>query len=93
MGWNKWWIKGRYNNRKIKFKTATIRSGLCDYSGANILVKETIAVPNTVAAGTSVNKSDKKVIFKSCDPFTDCITEINNTQVNDAQKIHVVMPM
>ena len=56
-------------------------------------MKETIAVPNTVAAGTSVNKSDKKVIFTSCDPFTDCITEINNTQVNDAQKIHVVMSL
>ena len=56
-------------------------------------MKETIAVPNTVAAGTSVNKNDKKVIFTSCDPFTDCITEINNTQVNDAQKIHVVMSL
>ena len=56
-------------------------------------MKETIAVPNTAAAGALVNKSDKKVIFKSYDPFIDCKTEINNKQVNDAQKIHVVMPM
>ena len=49
--------------------------------------------PNTTAAGTAVNNTNKKVIFKNCAPFARCITEINNTQVNDAQKINVVMPM
>ena len=33
------------------------------------------------------------MIFKNCAPFTDCITEISNTQIDDAQKIDVVMPM
>ena len=60
---------------------------------AYILVKRTIAVPNTNAAGAAVNNTNKKVIFKNCSPFTDCITEINNTQVDDAQKNDVVMPM
>ena len=49
--------------------------------------------PNTTAAGAAVNNTNKKVIFKNCAPFASCITEINNTQVNDAQKINVVMPM
>ena len=49
--------------------------------------------PNTIAAGAAVNNTNKKVIFKNCPPFANCITEINNTQVNDAQKINVVMPM
>ena len=49
--------------------------------------------PNTTAAGAAVNNTNKKVIFKNCAPFARCITEINNTQVNDAQKINVVMPM
>ena len=50
-------------------------------------------VSNTAAAGAAVNNTNKKVIFKNCDPFTDCITEINNTQIDAAQKIDVVMHM
>ena len=70
-----------------------IRSSLCDYSDSYIFVKGTITVANTKAAGAAVTNIDKKVIFKSYAPFTDCITEINNTQVDDAQKIDIVMPM
>ena len=70
-----------------------IRLNLCDYSGTYILVQGTITVPNTAAAGSAVNNTDKKVIIKNCAPYTDCIAEINNTQSDDAQKIDVVMPM
>ena len=77
-----------------------MRSNLCDYSERNyntyysyILVKETITVPNTSVTGAAVNNTNKKVIFKNCATFTDCITEINNTQIHDAQKIDVVMPL
>ena len=70
-----------------------IRSNLCDYSDAYIVIKRTIAVPNTAAAGTAVNNANKKAILKNCASFTDCITEINNTPVDDAQKIDVLMPM
>ena len=45
------------------------------------------------AAGAVVNNTNKEVIFKYCASFTDSITEINNTQVDDAQKIDVVMPI
>ena len=45
------------------------------------------------AAGAAVNNTNKKVIFKNCAPFTDCITEINNTQLDDAEKIDIVMDM
>ena len=54
---------------------ATIRSSLCDYRDAYILAKATITVTNTAAAGAAVNSTNKKVIFKICAPFTDCITE------------------
>ena len=70
-----------------------IRSSLCDYSGAYMLAKGAITVPNTATAGVAVNNNNKKVIFKNCTPFTDCTTEVNNTQVDDAQKIDIVMPM
>ena len=70
-----------------------IRLNLCDYSETYILAQGTVTVPNTAAAGSTVNNTDKKVIFKNCAPCTDCIAEINNTQADDAQKTDVVMPM
>ena len=56
-----------------------ISSNLFPYSDAYIIVKGTITVPNTAAASAAVNDSKKKLISKNCAPFTDCITEINNT--------------
>ena len=67
-------------------------SNLCDYSDAYILVIGIITVPNTATERPAVNNTNKKVIFKNCAPFTDCITEINITQVHDAQKVDIVMP-
>ena len=85
--------KGKYDNSNIRFKTSMIRSNLCSYSDAYILVKGTITVPNMAATSAAVNHTNKKVIFTNCAPFIDCITELNNTQVEDAQNIDVVMPM
>ena len=56
-----------------------IRSSLCDYGDAYILVKGTMTVRNTAAAGVAVNNTNKKVIFKNCAPFADCVTKVNNT--------------
>ena len=61
-----------------------IRSKLCDYSDAYILVMGTITVPNIAVEGTAVNNTNKQVIFKNCASFTNYITEIDNTQVDDA---------
>ena len=70
-----------------------IRPSFCDYSNAYILLKGTITLPNTAAKGATVNNTNKKVIFKNFAPFIDCITEINNTQVDDAEKIDIVISM
>ena len=87
-------IRGAYSpNKQIRFKTAMLRSSLCDYSDAYILVKGNITVNNTAAAGADANNTNKKVIFKNCAPFTDCICKINNTQVDNAKDIDIVMPM
>ena len=86
--------RGAYNvNSQIKFETTVLKSSLCDYSDANILVKGTISVNNTAAASAAVNNTNKKVIFKNCAPFTNCINEINNTQIDNAKDIDIVMPM
>ena len=70
-----------------------LKSSLCDDGGAYILVKETIRVLTTTANGIAENKANKKVIFKNCAPFTDRISKINNTQVDNAKYIEVVMPV
>ena len=70
-----------------------VRSNLCNYRDAYIFVKGSLTVPNTETSVAAVNNTNKNVIFKNCAPFTDCITKINNTQADDAQKIDVVMPM
>ena len=80
-------------NKLIKFKTSMLRSSLCDYSDAYILVKGNITVNNTAAAGADANNDNKKVIFKNCAPFTDCISKINNTDIDNAKYIDIVMPM
>ena len=86
--------RGVYNvNSQIKFKSAMLKSRLCDYSDAYILVKGTISVNNTAAADATVKNTNKKVIFKNCAPFSNCISEINNTQVDNAKDIDIVMPM
>ena len=81
-----------YNaNSDIKLKTSMIRSNLCDYSDTYIHVKATIIVQNTVAAAVPVNNTNKKVILKNGAQFTNCMGKINNTQIDDAVDIDVVM--
>ena len=70
-----------------------LRSSLCDYSDAYILVKGNITVNNTADEGAAANNTNKKVIFKSCATFTNCIGKINNSQIDDAEHIDIVMPM
>ena len=70
-----------------------IRSNLSDYSEVYIPVKENIVVSNSAAQGATINNTNKKVTFKNCALFTSCATKINNTQVDDAQDIDIVISM
>ena len=69
-----------------------LRSSLCDYSDAYILVKGNISINNT-GTPAAPNNRNKKVIFKNCAPFTNCISKINNTQIDNAKYIDRIMPM
>ena len=87
-------IRGAYSpNKQIRFKTAMLRSSLCDYSDAYILVKGNITVNNTADYGNAANNTNKKVIFKNCAPFTKCISEIKKNQIDNAEYIDIIMPM
>ena len=72
-----------------------LRSSLCDYGDAYILVKGKITITGAGAdaAARQADERDKGVIFKNCAPFTNCISKINNTQVDNAKDIDIVMPM
>ena len=88
--------RGTHNvNSQIKCKTTMLKSSLCDYSDAYILVKGTITIAGAGddAAARQAYERDKGVIFKNCAPFTNCISEINNTQVDNAKDIDIVIPM
>ena len=60
---------------------------------AYIVIKGNISVNNTAAAGAAANNTNKKVIFKNCATFTNCISKINNTQIDNAEYIDVEMPI
>ena len=88
--------RGTYNvNSQIKFKTTMLKSSLCDYSDTYILVKGKIKIRGAGddEAARQADERDKSVPFKNCAPFINCISEINNTQVDNARDIDIVMPM
>ena len=72
-----------------------LKSGLCDYSNAYILVKEKIIIAGAGddAAARQADERDKGVAFKNCAAFTNCISEINNTQIDNCKDIDIVMPL
>ena len=88
--------RGTYNvNSQIKFKTNMLKSSLCDYSDACILVKGKIRITGAGddAAARQADERDKGLAFKNCAPFTNCISEINNTQIDNCKDIDIIMPM
>ena len=86
--------RGTYSpNKQIKIKTAMLRSSLCNYIDAYILIKGNITVNNTAADGAAANNTNKKVIFKNWAPFNNCISKINDTQIDNAEYIDVIMAM
>ena len=80
-------------NSQIKSKHLFLKSCLCDYDNAYILVKGTISVAPVPRPAARPNNNNKEVVFKNSAPFTDCISEINNTQTENAKNTDVVMPM
>ena len=70
-----------------------LRSSLYDYRDAYIPITGNTSVNNTAGDKAKANNTNKKLIFKNCAPFTNCISKINNTQVDNAKDIDIVMPM
>ena len=77
-------------NSQIKFKNWILNSILCDYSDAYILVSGTISVEKLAA---SRGNKGIEVVFKNCALSTDCISKINNAQIDNAKDINLEKPM
>ena len=83
-------------NCQSKFKFAMLKSSLCDYSDAYILSKGRITViakNNSYAAARQADERNKGEIFQNCGPFINCNSEINNTEIDNAKDVDIVMPM
>ena len=90
-------LSNTYNkNKSIRFKTPMLRSNLCDYYDAYILVKGTITV---TAPGVNNNannirdKRNRRLILKDNAPFVSCITRINGELIEDADDLDIAMSM
>ena len=48
-----------------------------------------------MSATTAAKPHDngKEVVFKNCAPFTDCIGQINNTEIDNAKDIYIILLM
>ena len=67
-----------------------LRSDLCSYSDAYIVVKRRISVVKGI---NDANKRNKKLIFKNNAPFRSCITKINYTSIDNVEDLDIIMPM
>ena len=88
----------------MQMETTMLRSNLCDHADSYILVKGTITITGNAGppagrteaqllAARQQDERDKGVTFKNCAPFTKCISRINNTDIDNAHDIDIVMPM
>ena len=87
--------RGTYTGKDIRFKTIMLRLNLCDYADSYIIVKGTITITGAGdnAGERQQDERNKGVTFKNCARFTKCISRINNTDIDNAQDIDIVMPM
>ena len=83
-------LSNMYNeNKSIRFKAPMLRSDLCDYAAAYILVNGMI----TIAGYRPRDRQNKPVILKNNAPFVSCIARINEELIEDADDLDIVMPM
>ena len=80
---------GNYDvNKEIKITTSMLRSDLCDFNEAYVVLKgdTTVDAPNNA-------KKKKAGAFKNNVPFINCISKINGIKIDNAEDLDVVMPM
>ena len=83
-------LSNTYNeNKSVRFKTPMLRSDLCYYADAYILVNSTILVNGL----NPRDRQNRPLTLKNNAPFISCITRINNELIEDADDLDIVIPM
>ena len=83
-------LEKNYNvNKEIRIKSSMVRSDLCDFSDAHIVVKGDI----TLEGNDNANKHNKNLVFKNNAPFIYCITKMYGIKIDNAEDLDVVMSM
>ena len=78
---------GQYSfNKTIRLKTSMLRSNLCDYCDAYIVVKGTVTATGT----NNANKRNKRLTFKNNAPFRSCISKINNPFEENIEDLDII---
>ena len=80
--------KNKSVNKEIRIKTSMLRSDLCDFSDAYIVLKGDI----TLESDNIANKHNKNLVFKNNAPFKSCIIKINGIKIDNTEDLDVVMP-
>ena len=86
----KWNIANHQSNAdygagdEIIYSTEVLKSNLCYYNDAYILVTDDITI---------IGHQEAQVAFKNCAPFTKCTTKIDETTIDDAEILDLVTPM
>ena len=71
-----------------------LRSNLCDYSDAYIIVKGNVTINGIVnGAENEILRRNRPLNLKINAPFVSCMTKINNEFIEDADDLDIVMPM
>ena len=79
-------------SKQIRFKTSMLRSDLCDYYDAYIVVKGDITFTKTITRGF-IHTRNRVLAFKNNAAFTNCTSNINNVLIDNAEDLDIVMPI
>ena len=81
---------GAYSiNKQIRYKTSMVRTDLCDYSDAYIVVKRTV----TVIGEENRERKNRDFVLKNNAPFISCISKINGVLIENVEDLDVAMPL
>ena len=83
---------GSADDDMIRFKTLMLRSELCDYSDAYVVVKGDIVLTNANGR-RAIDLKNRFLAFKNNAPFTNCISNVNNVLIDNAEDLYFLMPM
>ena len=79
-------------SKQIRFKTSMLRSDLRDYPDAYIAVEGAITLTKTNGREI-IDIRNRFLAFKNNAPLTNCISKINNVLTDNAEDLHIVMPI